>query len=161
MRQFGSWDKALLAAGITAPKYAHGLRGCIGFLQTLRDALDRRSANVLPQALKSCAVYYFGSLQKAVGATKGKQVYRPRLRLKPSFAECTAPNRALGISRHDVSIWHWYVPPRSISEAGGRHYMVQASIPTCIMSITSGPEQSESDKVKDYGPLPNPPVPTL
>jgi hypothetical protein len=73
-RQFGSWGKALLAAGIEIPNYAHHPRGLVGVLQTLRDALDRCSENHLPESLKSCAVYYFGSLGKAVAATKGKGV---------------------------------------------------------------------------------------
>jgi hypothetical protein len=40
----------------------------------LRDALDRCSENDLPEPLKSCAVYYFGSLEKAVAETKRKGV---------------------------------------------------------------------------------------
>jgi hypothetical protein len=73
-RQFGSWGKALLAAGIEIPKYTHSPHGLIGVLQTLRDALDSGSKNDVPGPLKSCAVYYFGSLEKALAATIGKAV---------------------------------------------------------------------------------------
>jgi hypothetical protein len=42
--------------------------------QTLRDTLDSGSKNDVPGPLKSCAVYYFGSLEKALAATNRKGV---------------------------------------------------------------------------------------
>jgi DNA end-binding protein Ku len=54
VRQFGSWGKALLAAGIEIPNYAHHPHG-LGVLEILRDGLDRRSENPsrVPQIIRS------------------------------------------------------------------------------------------------------------
>jgi hypothetical protein len=67
LRQFGSWEKALVAAGVEIPKYA---RGRLRILRALDDALHGRSRKDIPEPLKSSAVYYFGSLQKAMVAAK-------------------------------------------------------------------------------------------
>jgi hypothetical protein len=61
---FGSWDKALVAAGITViPRKTR-----LGLLRELREALESRS-NIL-QALRLELDYYFGSLGNAKTALK-------------------------------------------------------------------------------------------
>jgi len=61
-REFGSWNNALRAAGITkqAPKKLHKSR--LGTLRSLRDVVETRSRAAIPAVLRSQAVYYFGSL---------------------------------------------------------------------------------------------------
>ena len=67
--QFGSWSKALRAAGI-ATKLAPSP---LGKLRALRDALERGSRDVIPQALRLQAAHYFGSLPNAFSALKKDQ----------------------------------------------------------------------------------------
>ena len=62
VRQYGSWNKALMAAGIIAiPQNTR-----FGLLRELRDAVEWR----ISQALRSEIVYYFGSLRDAKIALK-------------------------------------------------------------------------------------------
>ena len=62
VRQYGSWNKALMAAGIIAiPQNTR-----FGLLRELRDAVEWR----ISQALRSEIVYYFGSLRDAEIALK-------------------------------------------------------------------------------------------
>ena len=71
LRHFGSWEKALLAAGIEIPKYAYGSR--LGILRALDDAVHGYPKKDVSQSLKLPAVYYFGSLKKAtIAATRGE-----------------------------------------------------------------------------------------
>ena len=69
-REFGSWNNALRAAGITkqAPNKLHKSR--LGTLRSLRDVIDTRSKAAIPAVLRSQAVYYFGSLRNALVALK-------------------------------------------------------------------------------------------
>ena len=72
LRQFESWSKALLAAGIRqGPRKVHKSR--LGILRELRDILERGSKKDIPQALSLAATQYFGSLQKALVALKKDQ----------------------------------------------------------------------------------------
>jgi hypothetical protein len=66
---YGSWGKALHAAGI-APVKGHFPSIRLAVLRALREALASHSKYDMPQALKSNAEYYFGSLRKAVAALK-------------------------------------------------------------------------------------------
>jgi hypothetical protein len=69
-REFGSWNNALRAAGITkqVPTTLHKSR--LGTLRSLRDVIEKSSKAAIPPALKSQAVYYFGSLRNALAALK-------------------------------------------------------------------------------------------
>jgi len=64
LRQYGSWNKALIAAGITVISR----RTRLGLLRELRDAVETRS-EVSP-TLRSKIEYYFGSLRAAQIALK-------------------------------------------------------------------------------------------
>jgi hypothetical protein len=59
---FGSWNKAIIAAGITV--IPRKVRVCL--LRELRDAME--SGSSISQALRSEIGYYFGSLRKAQAA---------------------------------------------------------------------------------------------
>jgi hypothetical protein len=69
-REFGSWNNALRAAGITkqVPTKLHKSR--LGTLRSLRDVVGTRSRAAIPPALKSQTAYYFGSLRNALAALK-------------------------------------------------------------------------------------------
>jgi hypothetical protein len=72
LRQFESWSKALLAAGIKeVPRKEYENR--LGILRELRDILERGSKKDIPQPLSLAATQYFGSLQKALVALKKDQ----------------------------------------------------------------------------------------
>ena len=96
VRQCGSWSKALFAAGIKIPSYAHG--GRLGILRALHD-LDGHSKNDVPQPLTSCAVYYFGSLQKAMVAAKSE----PRIVSAWSKAKITTILSRMHIAKQTLS----------------------------------------------------------
>jgi hypothetical protein len=69
-REFGSWNSALRAAGITkqVPRKLH--KGRLGTLRTLRDVVETHPRATIPSVLKSQAAYYFGSLRNARAALK-------------------------------------------------------------------------------------------
>jgi hypothetical protein len=71
LRQFGSWPKALVAAGVTKkPGTGRLYRGRASLLNALGDALERYTVANVPQALKLEAAHYFGSLEKAIATLK-------------------------------------------------------------------------------------------
>jgi hypothetical protein len=73
LRQFGSWAKALVAAGVASKPHTKRLyRGRASLLNALSDALEQHGVENVPQALKLEAAHYFGSLEKAI-ATLEKQ----------------------------------------------------------------------------------------
>jgi hypothetical protein len=69
VRQHGSWDKALVVAGIAmvAGRFP-SIR--LGVLRALRAVLENRSKHDVPRTLRLQAEYYFGSLRKAIVALK-------------------------------------------------------------------------------------------
>jgi hypothetical protein len=67
-RQFGSWSKALLAAGVNKMLASGMANGSRRLLPRLRDALDSKAG--VSEALRLHAEHYFGSLQKAIIAAK-------------------------------------------------------------------------------------------
>jgi hypothetical protein len=69
-REFGSWDNALRAAGITKQfsKKLHKSR--LGTLRSMRDVIETHPRAAIPSVLKLQAVYYFGSLRNALAALK-------------------------------------------------------------------------------------------
>ena len=69
-REFGSWNNALRAAGITKQIPKKLYKGRLGTLRSLRDALETRHRATIPPVLKSQAAYYFGSLRNALAALK-------------------------------------------------------------------------------------------
>jgi hypothetical protein len=69
-REFGSWNKALRAAGITKQAPRKLLKSRLGTLRSLRDVIDKSSKAAIPPVLKSQAAYYFGSLRNALAALK-------------------------------------------------------------------------------------------
>jgi hypothetical protein len=84
LRQFGSWRKALIAAGIEIPKYAYGSR--LGILRALDNAVHGYPKKDVPQSLKLSAVYYFGSLQKAIVAAKRERLASPKARIRNALS---------------------------------------------------------------------------
>ncbi len=84
LRQFGSWRKALIAAGIEIPKYAYGSR--LGILRALDDAVHGYPKRDVPHSLKSSAVYYFGSLQTAIAAAKKDRATSPKGRITTALS---------------------------------------------------------------------------
>jgi hypothetical protein len=71
LRQFGSWPKALVAAGVTKkPRTKRLYRGKASLLNALSDALEQHGVENVPQALKLEAAHYFGSLEKAIATLK-------------------------------------------------------------------------------------------
>src|SRR5262249_33444321 len=77
-RQFGSWAKALVVAGVTKkPRTKKLYRGRPSLLNALSDALERDALKNMPQALKLEAVHYFGSLEKAISTLKKQRKRLP------------------------------------------------------------------------------------
>jgi hypothetical protein len=67
MRRYGSWARALVAAGVTQKLRTKKLyRGRASLLNALSDVLYGQSKNEVPQPLKREAEHYFGSLKKAI-----------------------------------------------------------------------------------------------
>lgn len=76
--QYGSWAKALVAAGVTEkPRAENRHGGRVKLLNDLGDALEERSKNEVPQALKDEAAHYFGSLENAIVALRKEANRRP------------------------------------------------------------------------------------
>lgn len=93
LRQFGSWRKALVAAGIEIPIYA---RGRLGILRALDNPLQGRSTTNIPAPLKSSAVYYFGSLRKAIIAAKRERLASPKIRITTALSRMHRRKQPLG-----------------------------------------------------------------
>ena len=70
---FGTWRKALIAAGTEVPD-VHGRRR--GILRALHDVLEQHSEADISAWLKLHAVYYFGSLDKAKAELKTDRKFR-------------------------------------------------------------------------------------
>jgi hypothetical protein len=71
LRQFSSWPKALVAAGVNQkPRKKRLYRGRSSLLNALSDALERHSLQNVPHVLKLEAAHYFGSLEKAIAVQK-------------------------------------------------------------------------------------------
>jgi hypothetical protein len=71
LRQFGSWAKALVAAGVTKkPRTRKLYKGRQSLLNALSDAHERYAVKNVPRPLKLEAEHYFGSLEKAIAALK-------------------------------------------------------------------------------------------
>jgi hypothetical protein len=71
LRQFGSWPKALVAAGVTKkPRTKRLYRGRASLLNALSDGLGQHTVEDVPQNLKLEAAHYFGSLEKAMAVLK-------------------------------------------------------------------------------------------
>jgi len=66
LRQYGSWNKVLVAAGVTRREIPRKTR--LGLLRELRDAVKLRRE--ISQTLRSEIAYYFGSLRNAKIALK-------------------------------------------------------------------------------------------
>ena len=132
-RQCGSWGKALLATDNQLRSTPHGRLGCIGFLQTLRDALGIGSGKDLPQSIKSGAVYYFGSLQKAIVATKGEGVGEST-KTKIKLVLCRMHNGKQSLVYVEARRNHLALVRVAEKHFGswGKHCMLPASIPICI-----------------------------
>lgn len=74
IRQYGSWRKALLAAGIAKKQVKGKLYSSrLVLLRALRDALEKHSKEDIPEALRLQAVHYFGSVKNAIIALRSDQ----------------------------------------------------------------------------------------
>jgi hypothetical protein len=92
LRQFGSWRKALVAAGIEIPEYAYGSR--LGIIRAL-DALNRQSTTDIPAPLKLSAVYYFGSLRRASVAARKDRAMSPKGRITTALSRMHTEKQSL------------------------------------------------------------------
>ena len=71
LRLYGSWNKALVAAGVPKKEIPRNLgQNRFVVLRALRDTLKMHSNDEIPEELKFRAAHYFGSLRKAVAALK-------------------------------------------------------------------------------------------
>ena len=71
LRQFGSWAKALVAAGVTRnPRTRKLYKGRLSLLNALSDVLEWHTVENMPQALKLEAAHFFDSLKRAVTALR-------------------------------------------------------------------------------------------
>jgi hypothetical protein len=68
IRACGSWNQALKAEGIEVPRAPYF--GRLPVLRAFREFLDGHSKKALPQALKLAAVYYLGSVEKAIAQSQ-------------------------------------------------------------------------------------------
>ena len=131
--------KGSIAAGIEIPKYAYGSR--LGILRALDDAVHGYPKKDVPAPLKSSAIYYFGSLQKASVAAKRERATSPKGRITTALSRMHRGKQSLGYTKHAVTICRWCVPPRSSSGVGVRRCMPRGLTQTCIMFVTSGAER--------------------
>jgi hypothetical protein len=77
-RHYGSWAKALVAAGVTKkPRTKKLYQGRLSLLNVLSDAIEGHTKNELPQALRREAAHYFGSLEKAIVALRKEEKLLP------------------------------------------------------------------------------------
>jgi hypothetical protein len=79
------------------PKYAHGSRLVI--LRALDDALHGQSTTDIPAPLKSSAVYYFGSLQKASVAAKRDRATSPKGRIATAVSRMHREKQCLAYTK--------------------------------------------------------------
>jgi hypothetical protein len=100
-REFGSWNNALRAAGITkqVPTKLHKSR--LGTLRSLRDVVETRSRAAIPPVLKSQAVYYFGSFRNALAALKTDE------KLLSGWSKQKIVTTLLRMHRAKESLSHW------------------------------------------------------
>jgi hypothetical protein len=139
LRQFGSWEKALIAAGIEIPKYAYGSR--LGILRAL-DALHGQStATDIAAPLKSLAFITAEVCKKPSLQQKKTGLRHPRVELQQHFLGCTGGSKAWHTPRYVVTICRWSVPLRSSSGVGVKRCMLPASILTSTMFIAGGSER--------------------
>lgn len=75
------------------PKYAYGSR--LGILRALDEALNGQSSTEIPVPLKSSAVYYFGSLQKASVAAKKDRATSPKARITTALSRVHRAKQSL------------------------------------------------------------------
>jgi hypothetical protein len=66
-RQFGTWNRALRAAGVMKHRPSENP---LNVLRALRDLRESESKKAIPAPLESNALLYFGSLNKAIAASK-------------------------------------------------------------------------------------------
>jgi hypothetical protein len=108
LRQFSSWAKALVAAGVTKKPGTRKLyKGRLGLLNALSDALHQHNAENIPQALKLEAAHYFGSLEKAIAALRKQRERLPGWNRQKIITALSRMHRskkslAYGRARRDV-----------------------------------------------------------
>jgi hypothetical protein len=102
-REFGTWAKALVAAGVTKkPRRKKLYRGRLSLLNALSDALDQSIASNIPQALKLEASHYFGNLENAIAALKQQRDRLPgwnRRKIKTAISRMHSSNESLSYAR--------------------------------------------------------------
>jgi hypothetical protein len=79
------------------PKYARGSR--LGIVRALDDALHGQSTTDIPAPLKSSAVYYFGSLQKAIVAAKRDRATSPKGRIATALSRMHREKQCLAYTK--------------------------------------------------------------
>ena len=71
VRHFGSWNKALVTAGVIKKQFITKLfTSRLAILRAIRGILESRSKADIPEVLRFQAELYFGSLRKAITALK-------------------------------------------------------------------------------------------
>ena len=132
-REFGSWNNALRAAGITkqVPKKLHKSR--LGMLRSLHDVVEKSSKATIPQALKSQAVYYFGSLRNALAALKTDERLLSgwsKQKIITTLLRWSGQRRTCPQGTHGAKSRHSQARPEITLEAGGALCRLLGSIPT-------------------------------
>jgi hypothetical protein len=95
LSRYGSWDKALVAAGVTEkPRTRNLYGGRVNLLNVLDDALEHHSKNELAQPLKREAAHYFGSLENAIAALRKAKNRLPGWNRRKIIAALSRMHRA-------------------------------------------------------------------
>jgi hypothetical protein len=61
-------------------------RGRLAILRALDDAVHGHSRKIVPEPLRSSAVYYFGSLHKAIVAARTERATSPKVRITKALS---------------------------------------------------------------------------
>jgi hypothetical protein len=120
-REFGSWNKALRAAGMTKQALNKLHKSRLGTLRSLRDVIETRSKAAIPAVLRSQAVYYFGSLRNALAALKTDERLLSgwsKQKIVTTLLGCTGQRRACPHGKRAVKFRHWHAQRKTILEAG-------------------------------------------
>jgi hypothetical protein len=120
-REFGSWNKALRAAGMTKQALNKLHKSRLGTLRSLRDVIETRSKAAIPAVLRSQAVYYFGSLRNALAALKTDERLLSgwsKQKIVTTLLGCTGQRRACPHGKRAVKFPHWHAQRKTILEAG-------------------------------------------
>ena len=163
LRHCGSWSKAVRAEGIEVPKPPYV--GRLATLRAVRDFLSGHSIDEIPQALRLAAVYYLGSLDKAIAALKTD----PTILAGWSTAKILATVSRMHKSKESLAysvVRRKYPALVSAAEAylgsWGRTLYANGIDPNLYFVHRTWRKQKRASKeIRNYGHLPKSPLPAL